>query len=126
LNAAFSFGLVHWWGLTGVFVGSLLSGLLTWFWYVPYITYRDGFKCSLASFYKMYLGYTGVALLALALAIGLCHYVRLDNMLLQSLSNGVLTLLCIAVVYFCAFCRADVFIGLRPYALSILKRKGKG
>lgn len=57
LNLVISIVLVKKIGLLGVFIGTLLSGILTVNWYRAFITYKYVFNTSVKSYYKLYFKY---------------------------------------------------------------------
>lgn len=57
LNIIFSLLLVNKIGILGVFLGTLISELLTSVWVEPYVLYRIKLKASVTGFYLKYLGY---------------------------------------------------------------------
>lgn len=58
LNLGLSLVLVNWLGLTGVFLGTLFSMLLTSVWVEPYVLYKHGFHKSCAGYFVRYFVYT--------------------------------------------------------------------
>lgn len=57
LNIIFSIILIQHYGITGVFIGTLISALLTNLWIEPYILFKYGFKLSPIKYFKKYLAY---------------------------------------------------------------------
>lgn len=55
LNLFFSVLLVKYIGLPGVFIGTVLSRICTYFWYDPYIIYRNVFNKSVFSYFSRYI-----------------------------------------------------------------------
>ncbi len=60
LNLGLSLLLVNWLGLTGVFLGTLLSMALTSLWVEPYVLYKHGFHKSCAGYFGRYILYVVV------------------------------------------------------------------
>ena len=58
LNLVISIGLIGRCGIVGVFIGTLVSSLLTVFWRAPYILYRDAFKRSVWGFWLQFVSLT--------------------------------------------------------------------
>lgn len=74
LNIAISITLVKRMGLSGVFLGTLISMLLTSFWVEPYIVYKYAFEQSVRDYVKKYAMYMAAAVAVFAavhLSIGL-------------------------------------------------------
>lgn len=57
INLILSIWLAQRIGMAGVFVGTLVSGLMTTFWVEPYVLYRQGFHASVKSYFLQYGGY---------------------------------------------------------------------
>ena len=66
LNLGISIGLTKWLGIVGVFLGTIISSLLTIVWREPLILYRYSFNRNVSEYWKMYGSFTGVAVLAAA------------------------------------------------------------
>lgn len=60
LNLGLSLLLVNWLGVTGVFLGTLLSMALTSLWVEPYVLYKHGFHKSCAGYFGRYILYVVV------------------------------------------------------------------
>lgn len=70
LNLVFSILLARRYGITGVFLGTLASALVTSAWLDPYLFFRHCLEKPLAPFVRRYLGYLAV----LALDAGIVHF----------------------------------------------------
>ena len=66
LNLGISIGLTRWLGIVGVFLGTILSSLLTVFWREPLLLYRYSFKRNVMEYWKTYGSFTAIAALAAA------------------------------------------------------------
>ena len=63
LNLGISIGLTKLLGIVGVFLGTIISSLLTVFWREPLLLYRYSFKRSVAEYWGMYGVFTLIAVL---------------------------------------------------------------
>lgn len=57
INLISSIILINFLGITGVFLGTLISTLTTSFWVEPYILYKHGFKSSINDYFVRYFSY---------------------------------------------------------------------
>lgn len=67
INLGVSIALVKPLGITGIFIGTLVSSVTTCFWIEPYILYKHGFRASVRSYFVRYAIHT-VITAALAFA----------------------------------------------------------
>ena len=75
LNLILSILLAYRYGTIGVFLGTLISALLTSFWVEPWILYRHSLKVSVKSYFGRYLVYTCITATAGYLTDFLCRQV---------------------------------------------------
>lgn len=73
INLIVSIILVKSLGLTGVFLGTLVSSITTVCWFRPYLTYKYIFKSSVKAYYKTYLTYIIVVAIACLSTYILCN-----------------------------------------------------
>lgn len=64
INLVASLILVEKIGLSGIFIGTLISTMTTCFWVEPYVLYKKGFRLPLKSYFIDYIIYSGVTLIA--------------------------------------------------------------
>jgi len=62
INLVVSLILVNKIGLVGVFLGTLISSLLTYFWNEPYIVYKNGFNKKVRIYFQKYILYTNITI----------------------------------------------------------------
>ncbi|MOA08479.1 hypothetical protein D3C78_1282490 [compost metagenome] len=119
LNLLLSFLLVRYWGIAGIFIGTLTSALLVLFWTTPYLVYKKVFHQPLRRYYQRYVIYTAIGIAAYCAA----HAV---NSLIPDGSFGWLALkaaACLLVVnlmYTAVFFRTPEFKYLLGIAASLL------
>ena len=58
LNLVISIVFVKIWGIVGVFIGTVISSVVTVFWREPLILYRDEFNESVINYWKTYLSFS--------------------------------------------------------------------
>lgn len=64
INLGASILFMQWWGLAGVFIGTLASAVAVPFWTTPYLVYKKVFDRPLWEYYRKYLWYMAVAIIA--------------------------------------------------------------
>jgi len=116
INLVSSLILVQFWGIAGVFTGTLISALAVPFWIQPYIVFKKVFNQSLSKYFIAYLGYLSVGLVAFFLSYGI-------SSLLPEATFTVFILKCIIasvvpnVIYFIVFRKTEEF----KYLFNIVK-----
>jgi len=79
INLGISIWLVQAIGLSGVFIGALISALLVPFWTTPYFVYKKVFQRPLTHYYATYAYYAAIALGTCLLTSWLCHWFAADT-----------------------------------------------
>lgn len=74
INLVSSIILCKYFGVTGVFIGTILSTLTTCFWVEPYILYKHGFNMGMGGYMLKYLKYTVIAVIIGALCYYMCSF----------------------------------------------------
>ena len=121
INVFLSLFFVKLWGLTGVLFGTTISLLSIGFWQFPRLCYKYVFKRPLKMYFKTYTGYTFVAMFCLFISKYICNLLSFSNMLVETLANGLVSIVVIIIIYFVVFFRTAVFRQLWLYALSMKK-----
>ncbi len=100
LNLTVSLLLVQCLGTVGVFIGTLLSMMLTSFWVEPYILYRHGFACSCTGYFARYFVYMAVTGAVWYLTDFLCRHVLAADSMWQTFFGRLLICLLVPDVLF--------------------------
>lgn len=116
INLGISLVLVHYWGITGIFIGTLISAILVPFWYTPLLVYKKVFQQPVRLYYKSYFLYTVVGITTFFLAKG-ANSLMPSNSYLWLLLKGVICVAVVNICYVVIFHRTDEF----KYLLGILK-----
>lgn len=125
INLILSYVFVQYWGLPGVLFATSISILSIGFWQFPRLCYKYVFYQPLWSYFRQYIVYTIVAAVAFGLSLFLCRLIMLENALLQTLLNGILSLAALLLVYYAAFCRTPQYHQLMLYVKNIIPRRSK-
>ncbi|MBT2686214.1 oligosaccharide flippase family protein [Bacillus sp. ISL-37] len=118
INLIISLILVKLYGLVGIFIGTTLSTLLTIFWTQPIIVYKNVFKVSVKSYYKMYSIYLLLTVLGCLATSSLCSLLFSGNSFLVIVGKGLICILIPNVLYFLFFYKSSEF----KYICTIINR----
>lgn len=122
LNLIISIVLVKQLGVVGVFLGTLISMMLTSVWVEPYILYKHEFQMSCAGYFARYLVYVAVIGAAWTVTDFIC----------KMLGGGLVTVLigrsCISLaipnlIFLLVYCRTKEFTFLLEKLRLLLKKK---
>ena len=116
LNLIISIVLVLRMGIAGVFLGTIISAMLTVFWREPYILYRYEFKTSTWDYWKMYAEFGAVALVSNLLVFQMGDIFQLTgnalvNWFIKAAACG-LTYCALATLAFCRSAEFRFYLGV--------------
>lgn len=121
LNIALSIWWVQEIGLIGVFLGPLVSRILTVVWFDPYIVHKHGLKCSVLPFYTRYI----LRVILLIVIGGVLKFV-LDLMpyhnILWLILRGILAFCSSNVVLFLIYFKTQDFVFIKTRMTGLLKK----
>ena len=120
INLILSYVFVQYWGLPGVLFATSISILSIGFWQFPRLCYKFIFHKSLWNYFRRYVIYTLVGGLALFISCYICDLVSLDNALLQTLCNGVISSMTIIGIYYLLFSRSEQYVQLLVYVRNVI------
>lgn len=121
LNIGISFVLVQYIGITGIFIGTVISALLVLFWTTPFLVYKKVFHQPLRRYYQRYAFYTAIGILTCLLAQFFCSFVPSETLVWLSL-KGVVCLLTVNLIYVAVFHRTEEYKYLLGVAKGILNK----
>lgn len=122
LNLLFSIILINFIGLSGVLLATVLSTMITSFWYIPYFIYKNYFKRNFFTYYFEYL-----------ISLVVCYIISfffkmpvVDNYfiwLVWAIIYGIIVLILLFIVYYLLFSSFRRLCGKGKYFL--MHRGGK-
>lgn len=101
LNVIFSLILVKYVGLIGVYLGTVLSRILTQTWYDPYIIFKLGFNRKIFSEYKLLIMYLIKLMITFFIVYSISSYIVVSSLILFMVKAVVV--FCLTVVIFLIF-----------------------
>ncbi|ASF38493.1 sugar translocase [Halobacillus halophilus] len=117
LNLALSLILVRVIGLTGIFLGTIFSRLMVYFWYDPYIIYKYVFNRPLKEHFIKYVSYTFVVAGAGLITKLAANQIQTNHQTLTLLLMGMLCLTIPNLIFYLFFRNSKEF----NYLSSVLR-----
>lgn len=122
VNIVASLLCIKYFGLAGVFIGTIISTVLVPFWVEPLVLHKNYFKQGLSSYFLKYLYFTFVSLLACGLSYYICCLLPAFGILWLILKLTVCIFNC-GIIFLIFYFRTKEFkIILNNYLKPILKK----
>lgn len=118
LNIVFSILLLKFFGITGVFLGTFISGMALWCYSYPKFVYKKLFNRSYFSYFKETMGYF---VLFVTLSIFIYYFlntISLDNLLFDCIINIIVAFLISNVILIIIYYKTDNF----KYYLILIRK----
>ncbi|MBR3319967.1 hypothetical protein IKG20_01540 [Candidatus Saccharibacteria bacterium] len=90
LNIVASIVLLHFFGLPGVFMGTIVSSFALWFYSYPRFVYKNLFHRNYYQYAKETVGFIGVFLVCASSSYLLTTFIHFDSIVLQFIANGTI------------------------------------
>lgn len=119
VNLGVSIILVRYFGLAGIFMGTLASNLLVVFWVKPKVVYKYIFKRSVFVYFRKYLLYLIILLVSLYVTNKLSSYFNNEYNLLSFIQNISLNILALSILSLIAFGKTSEF----QYFYSLIRNR---
>lgn len=116
INLVFSIVLVKYLGISGVFLGTLISALCVPFWTTPYIVYKKVFNKPLIKYFITYGYFVIVGLATFLITKMICNIIPLEN-LFNIVLIAIVCLIVPNIIYIIIFHKTDEF----KYLMVIMK-----
>ena len=117
INLTVSIFLVKRIGITGVFVGTLVSNFTVIFWTKPYVVYKYVFGKPLINYFIMYFKYLLIGVIALFISDYITSLVKYDLSIISFIINCLINIIFINCIYIIIFFKTNEF----KYYLELLK-----
>lgn len=128
INIVVSIVLAKIFGLVGVFIGTIVSGLTLWCYSYPKFVYKGIFKQSIKKYAKETLGYFLLFILIILVTKGISMYISVENMYINFVKNMVISLIIPNILLLAIFRNSSNFKYYKDILKSVLnnlKRKVK-
>lgn len=89
VNLGFSVLLVQYWGLAGVFMGTVISSATVVCWYSPLVAYKYVFETSAKQYFIQYLDYALVLVLNIFITSILCDFFFAEYSVINFIARGI-------------------------------------
>ncbi|KMY51883.1 lipopolysaccharide biosynthesis protein [Peribacillus loiseleuriae] len=116
VNLILSILLVKKIGITGVFIGTLVSAIAVPFWTTPYLVYKKVFHKPVSHYFLKYIYYAAIGIGTYFLTNFICSFILLGD-LLSLIVKALICLIVPNLVYTCIFYKTDEF----KYLFGIVK-----
>lgn len=110
-------------GLAGVFIGTIVSGLALWCYSYPKFVYKKLFNRSYKNYIKETLSYILIFLIILYVTYNISNLIKVDNIWLEFIFNCVVSVILPNIILLLVFIKNENFKYFKNKALSILKNK---
>lgn len=122
INIAVSIALVQKIGIAGVLLGTVVSRLCTYFWYDPYVSFKNVFNKPVFSYFIKYVWFAIVVLIS-SLAADVFAGILQNNTFLNIALRAVICIVTPNVVFFVLFRKSVEFEYLRGVLLGFINNK---
>lgn len=122
LNLVISIILVQKIGLTGVFLGTIISTLITSFWIEPYVLYKYGFKMKVNEYFILCIKYTIITIIVGSITVFIVNTLFTSVNILTFIGK---LLLCIGIPNLCfilIFRKSEEFIYFKNLIEGIINK----
>lgn len=108
-NLVISIIMVNKFGIAGVFIGTIVSGLIAPFWITPFFLYRDVLKMSLKFYFKDMAYYFGILLICVLGGKGIGRIVSIGNLFINIIIRMISICIFDAILFFLLFHKREEY-----------------
>ena len=121
INLIASLVLVKFIGISGVFLGTLISSILMPIVIEPWVLFKYGFKKNIIIYWKTYFKFNLLTVLFGIITIVLCEKILLESIFLTLLVKGLLCFFVINIGYILLFFKNIEFLYIKSFLLEMRK-----
>lgn len=122
LNIVFSIVCLKIFGLVGVFMGTIISGLALWCYSYPKFVYKKLFNRSYKDYAKETIGYILLFIVIAAITYGVSMLIQVNNNLLQVVINTIICLIIPNVMMVLIFRKTDNYKYFKELGFKLLNK----
>ncbi len=109
-------------GLSGVFMGTITSSLILFFYSYPIYVYEPLFKRKYVNFILEHLYYLIITIFSVSITYIIINTIVIENVLVQLIVNTVIVVIVPNLIYFLIFRKKDEFIYYKDIVKNILNK----
>ena len=122
LNIVLDYFMGKKWGVTGIFLATTISRLLTQVWFDPYLVFKHVFKKKVWGYYLNYLIYMVVTVMACFSANFIAQHIIVSNPYIGFVLKGIVAVLVPNLIVFLLFGRTGEFAFVKRLLLRFAHR----
>ena len=122
INLVVSITLVKYMGLSGVFIGTLISNITVVFWVKPYIVYKYIFNKSIIKYFKTYFKYLFIAIITLFVTSTITNNLKYNYDVFSFIANCLINIIVINVIYIFIFYKTEEFKYFKVIISNIINK----
>ncbi len=126
LNIIFSVLFAYWFGLAGVFMGTIVSSFALFFFSYPKFVYKPLFKKSYKQYFKEYFVYLIITVIAVAPTYMITNVCTVSNLFLQLVINSIICLIIPNVVYYIIMRNSEEFHYYKELLINTVRKISRG
>lgn len=123
-NIILSVIFVQWWGIFGVLLASVVSRMITTWWFDPYLVYKNALDESPKSYYVNYFKYIFVVLFVCVIIDSIFMFITL-NALITFIVKLIVCIIIANSIFFVLYRKTEEFDYLKGIVLRKINRKKK-
>ncbi|MDQ8735936.1 oligosaccharide flippase family protein [Paenibacillus sp. LHD-38] len=113
--------LVQYFGLAGIFIGTTISTLVT-FWYAPRLVYEQIFQMPVWDYFKKYILYGILTIVACAVTTYICSFLSNENGILSLIGIGMICVIIPNILFTLFFYKTEEFKYLMNFFMKGIKK----
>ena len=120
INLVSSILLVRYFGLAGIFMGTIISTIAIPLWNQPRLVYKNVFKKNLLDYFSKYILYALLTIFSGLISAQLCNLIYIESTFILLIIKGVICIIVPSIIYILILHRKEEFIQLKIRIKSII------
>lgn len=105
-------------GILGVFLGTLISDIITTFWFQPYILYKNGFGKPVGLYFKDFIMYTLCTSVSILLSLTIISFIGSKHLIIKLIVDGLIAIISVLVTVGIFFAKSENLKYFKNFVLS--------
>lgn len=122
INLVASLILIKYFGITGIFMGTMISTIAIPLWNQPRLVYKNIFKKSVLKYFEKYIGYLFLTIIIGGITTFVCSKIFIENILVLLVIKGIICILFPVTIYILVLHKSKEYIELKNIVIPILNK----